>query len=308
MALDPQLEGLLEQLNGAPDPVTLGVEGYRQMVASMGPPGESEPVGSVFDERVPGGDGGIPVRVYRPETSEQRPAVWVFFHGGGFVACGVDTHDELCRALCNTSGCVIVSVDYRLSPEAQYPTPLEDCYAATRWVADNADRLQIDAGRLAVGGDSVGGYFAASVALMARDRSDGPAIQQQLLLAPALDNTCASASHEEFSEGYFLTSRVMRWYWSHYLGRNGDGSDPLASPSHAKNLEGLPPAIVVSGECDPLRDEAEAYADRLEAAGVPVIRKRYDGMIHGFLSFPAVDVAVQARLEIGEWLAQQMRA
>lgn len=306
MALDQQIEALLEQMKNAPDPVTLGVDGYRQMVAAMGPPATSEAVDSVADAQVPGGDGDVAARVYRPETAEARPAVLVFFHGGGFVACGIDTHDELCRALCNRAGCVVVSVDYRLSPEAQYPAPLEDCYAATRWVAANGDRLQVDVDRLAVGGDSVGGYFAAAVTLMARDRDDGPAIAYQLLLAPALDSACNTPSHSEFSEGYFLTNSMMRWFWGHYLGANAGGQDALASPSRAAHLGGLPPAVVISAGFDPLRDEAEDYADRLQAAGVTVTRKRYDGMIHGFLSFPAVDVAQQARRDIGEWFVQQM--
>lgn len=309
MTLDSQIAAMLEQMEaaGLPDPTTLGVDGYRQMVASMGPLEEGEAVARVSDLEVPHAAGDIPVRVYRSETAEQYPGVLVFFHGGGFVACGVDTHDGLCRALCNAAGCVVVSVDYRLSPEVRYPAPLEDCYAATRWVAENGDRLEVDSDRLAVGGDSVGGCFAAAVALMARDRDDGPGIRHQFLLAPALDSACDSPSHTEFGEGYFLTSDMMRWFWGHYLGPGADGRDPLASPAHAERLAGLPPTTVVSAGFDPLRDEAETYADRLEAAGVPVTRKRYDGMIHGFLSFPAIEAAAAARREIGGWLAGALR-
>lgn len=307
MALNPQVVGMLQQMEsvGMPNPVALGVDGYRQMIAAMGPLEEGEAVAQVSDRQVPHGALKIPVRVYRPETAEQRPGVLVFFHGGGFVACGLETHDGLCRSLCNAGRCVVVSVDYRLAPEAQFPLPLEDCYAATRWVAANADALQVDAGRLAVGGDSAGGTFAAAVSLMARDRDGGPAIRHQFLLDPALDSACNSPSYTEFAEGYFLTREMMQWFWAHYLG-SADRSNPLASPTYAKRLEGLPPATVVSAECDPLRDETEAYADRLETAGVAVTRKRYDGMIHGFLSLPALSVAAAARKEIGGWIAKAL--
>lgn len=306
MSLDPQIAGLLEQMKDMPDPASLGVEGYRQMVAAMEMPVTAEAVGDVEDLAVPGAADAVPVRVYRCAPVETPTGVLVFFHGGGFISCGLDSHDELCRALCNASGCAVVSVDYRLSPEAQYPQPLEDCYAATCWVAQNAQRLRVDARRLAVGGDSVGGNFAAAVSLMARDRQDGPAIRHQFLLDPAIDSGCDTPSHSTYGEGYFLSSATMKWFWGHYLGTNGNPEDPLASPAHAEQLAGLPPATVISAECDPLCDEAERYAQRLEDAGVPVACKRYAGMIHGFLSFPMVDVAVRARQDIGAWMAQAL--
>lgn len=309
MALDPQVAALLDQMaaTGMPDLVALGVDGYRQMVANLGRLETGEPVAQVSDFRMPQGSIDVPLRVYRPETAGPRLGVLVFFHGGGFVACGLDSHDGLCRALCNASGCVVVSVGYRLAPEVQYPLPLEDCYAATCWVADNADLLQVDAKRLAIGGDSAGGTLAAAVALMARDRGDGPVIRHQFLLNPALDSACNSPSCIEFGEGYFLTRKMLQWFWGHYLGST-NACEALASPTYAKRLEGLPPATVVSSEFDPLRDEAERYADRLKAAGVPVVCKRYHGMIHGFLSVPAVDAAAAARREIGGWIAQALVA
>ncbi len=309
MALNTQVAALLNQMAaaGMPDPVMLGVAGYRLMVASMVPIETGEPVAQVSELRVPHGAGEVPLRVYRPVTAEARPGVLVFFHGGGFVACGLDSHDGLCRVLCNASGCVVVSVDYRLAPEAQYPLPLDDCYVATRWVRDNADLLQVDATRLAVGGDSAGGTLAAAVALMARDRGDGPMIRHQFLLNPALDSACDSPSCIGLGEGYFLTRKMLQWFWGHYLG-SADPREPLASPAYAERLEGLPPATVVTSEFDPLRDEAERYADRLKAAGVPVICKRYDGMIHGFLSVPAIEAAAAARREVGSWIAQALAA
>lgn len=306
MSLDPQVAALLEQMKDMPDPMTLGVVGYRQMLEAMEPPEAGEAVAHVEDLEVPDESGAIPIRVYRPESTDERLGVLVFFHGGGFVACGLDSHDGLCRALCNRSGCVVVSVAYRLSPEAQYPLPLQDCYAATYWVAQNAQSLKVDADRLAVGGDSAGGNFAAAVALMARDRRDGPVIRHQFLLDPALDSDCDTPSHSTYGEGYFLSSALMQWFWGHYLGSDANPQDPLASPSHAQQLAGLPPATVVSAECDPLCDEGERYAQRLEDAGVPVVCKRYDGMIHGFLSFPMIDVAAGARQDIGKWIAQAL--
>lgn len=313
MTLDPQIAAMLDQMNAmdVPSPVSLGVDGYRGMLAQsadMMPMGESEEVASVTDMRVPGIDDDIPVRVYRPVDTEERPGVLVYFHGGGFVACGLDTHDELCRSLSNRSGCCLVAVDYRLAPESPFPAPLDDCYTATRWVAGHGDRLGVDAGRLAVGGDSAGATLAAAVALKARETNNEPAIRHQLLLDPVVDSACRSDSYERFGEGYFLTREMMRWFWGHYLGAKENATNPLASPAHAENLAGLPPATVITTEYCPLRDEGEAYARRLETAGVPVVQHRYEGMIHGFLSFGALDGVDRARTDIGRWLNQGLQA
>jgi acetyl esterase len=217
-----------------------------------------------------------------------------FFHGGGWVLCGLDSHDEACRQLANGTGAIVMSVDYRLAPEHRFPTAAEDAYAATRWLADHGADLGGDPARLAVAGDSAGGNLAASVALMARDRG-GPALVFQLLVYPVLDHSFDTGSYKENATGYFLTVDAMRWFWAQYLGPHGDGSDPYVSPLRAADLSGLPPAHVVTAEFDPLRDEGEAYAARLSAAGVPTEARRYDGAFHGFFSMTAVlDAAAAA--------------
>ena len=213
--------------------------------------------------------------------------ILVFFHGGGFVIGDLDSMDAPCRALANRAGCLVVSVDYRRAPEHKFPTATEDCYAAVRWVAENAASLNGDSARIAVGGDSAGGNLAAVVALMARDRG-GPPLRYQLLIYPATNHDFTTASCQENAEGYFLTTADSRWFWSQYLRDENDAANPYASPLRAEDLSGLPPALIITAEYDPLRDEGEAYAERLRQAGVAAEAKRYDGMIHGFFQMGAV--------------------
>ncbi len=237
-------------------------------------------VATTEDHVVPTPDGDVVVRSYRP-VGDGTPPVCVFFHGGGWVIGNIASHDALCTALAARSGVVVVSVEYRLAPEASFPAPLDDCLAATRWVVDHADELGVDASRLAVAGDSAGGNLAAAVALRARDEG-GPAIAFQLLLYPVVDHSFSQDSYDENATGYFLTADAMRWFSAHYLG--GEAPDhPLAAPLHA-DLHGLPPALVLTAEYDPLRDEGEAYAARLIDAGGDARAHRYDGMVHGFVS------------------------
>jgi acetyl esterase len=253
-------------------------------------------VGSVVDRRIPGPAGDIPVRVYTPNGTAPFPLL-VYFHGGGWVLGGIDTHDGTCRSLANGAGCVVVSVDYRLAPEHRYPAAAEDCCAATQWAAAHAAELGADARRVAVGGDSAGGNLAAVVALMARDRG-GPALVLQLLIYPATDARFDTASYRDNADGYLLTAADMRWFWDHYLGDSGRGAEPYASPLRAADLSGLPPALVITAEFDPLRDEGEAYAKRLEDAGVASRLSRYDGMIHGF--FGMGQMIDRANAAVGE--------
>jgi acetyl esterase len=199
------------------------------------------------------------------------------------VIGSLETHDGSCRELANRVGCVVVSVDYRLAPEHRYPAAAEDCFAATNWVAENAAALGVDPKRIAIGGDSAGGNLAAAVALMARDRS-GPALRHQLLIYPVTDADFTCASYRENAEGYLLTTKAMEWFWGHYVPDAVLRKEAYAAPLQAKDLAGLPPAFVITAEYDPLRDEGEAYAKRLQQAGVRTTLRRYDGAIHGFFA------------------------
>ena len=307
MPLDPQVQNLLDQMAAlnappmstlTPDLVRMGTKMQREAF-----PVEPEPVAQVVNGAIPGPAGEIPIRIYTPAGSGPFPAL-VFFHGGGWVICDLDTHDSLCRSLCNGAGCVVVSVDYRLAPEHKFPAAPEDCYAATQWVAGHAAEINADPDSIAVGGDSAGGNLTAVVAQMARDQ-DGPALAFQLLIYPATDFTFDGPSLRENAEGYFLTSDDMDWFTNHYLNSTADRTNPLASPMQADDLSELPPALVITAEYDPLRDEGEAYGQQLQEAGVPVTISRYDGMIHGFLSIePMTDKGQQARAEC----AQALRA
>jgi acetyl esterase len=266
----------------------------RALSAVMGAMDDPTEVAAVEDRVIAGPAGDVPVRIYTPDAPAPRPVV-AFFHGGGFVICSVETHDGLARRLTNALGAVVVSVEYRLAPEARCPAAAEDCYAATQWVHEHAAELGADPARLMVAGDSAGGNLAAVVSLMAREQG-GPPITSQILVYPVIDSACDAPSYSENGEGYFLEATGMRWFWDHYLGPDGDGAHQHASPIRASDLSGLPPAVVITAEFDPLRDEGEAYAGALETAGVPVVTRRYDGMIHGFVSmpmlFPEADDAV----------------
>lgn len=250
-------------------------------------------VAAVQDCAIPGPDGMVPARIYTPAGSGPFPGL-AWFHGGGWVVGDLDTADAAARNMCAGADCVVVSVDYRLAPETKFPGPAEDCYAATQWLAANAAALNVDPDRIAVGGDSAGGNLAAAVALMARDRGGSP-LAFQLLVYPVARRDFASGSYRENADGYQLTRDTMIWYWNHYLAAEADAANPYAAPLQAADLSGLPPALVLTAEYDPLRDEGEAYAAALRAAGVPTECVRYDGLIHGFFGmFAAVDQARQA--------------
>jgi acetyl esterase len=290
MPLDRQVTLLLDAVASLklPELCTLSPEKAREMTRLQReklPPG---PDAETKDLRIPGPAGEIPVRVYRPlGTGGTALPVLVWFHGGGFVIGSVQESDSDCRRLAVEAGLVVVSVEYRLAPEHPFPAGPDDCYAATRWVAAHAAELGADASRLAVGGDSAGGNLAAVVALMARERG-GPRILFQLLVYPVTDLvSMETPSHHENAVGYFLTRSSMLWFREAYVPDATGRTDVRVSPLHAKELAGLPPALVITAEFDPLRDEGELYADRLRGAGVPVTKTRYDGMIHGFFSMSA---------------------
>jgi acetyl esterase len=223
----------------------------------------------------------------------------VYFHGGGFVLCDLDTHDATCRAIARRAGAVVVSVDYRLAPENKFPAAVEDCEAAARWAAANSAGLNIDPARLSVGGDSAGGNLAAVVARRLRD-SGGPALALQVLLYPVTDiRVTDTPSMREFGDGSFLSRSGMEWFRDQYLRAQADASNPDASPLLAPDLSNVPPALIQTAECDPLCSEGEAYANRLREAGVPVTYTCYPGMIHAFVAMPGViPVAYKALDEI----------
>jgi acetyl esterase len=300
MPIDPQARAIVDQLaaSGMSDLSIVEPAVIRQLTEAAVVPDQGEPVARVENRTLPGPAGEIPVRIYVPQTNGPLPVV-AYFHGGGFVYCSLDTHDDTCRALANASGCSVVSVDYRLAPENKFPAAPEDAYAVTRWLADNGAEIGVDPQRIAVAGDSAGGNLAAVVALMARDRG-GPALAFQLLVYPVADFGFDTDSYRENADGFLLTEKMMRAFWKYYLADEADGGHPYASPLRADCLDALPPAFVLTAEFDPLRDEGEAYAARLAEAGVPTTARRYDGMIHGFFSMGyAIDRARVAVADAG---------
>jgi acetyl esterase/lipase len=240
------------------------------------------PIGNIENRDLPSSGGPLPVRIYTPlAVSDRESAGMVYFHGGAGVFCSIETHEGLCRMLANASGCRIISVDYRLAPEHQFPAAVEDSYFATQWVCEHARKLSIDPGRIAVGGDSAGGTLAAVVCQLAK-RAGGPAIALQVLFCPVTDLSQESASRRAFGEGYFLDRMTLDWAIGHYCPAGVDMADIRISPLRALDLADLPPAHIHTAEFDPLRDEGKAYADALARAGVRVRYTCHEGMIHHF--------------------------
>jgi len=283
--LDPQAQSLLEAMkaSGQPPLFTLPVPDARrarrrQLVVH--PPRVQ--IANVEDDLVPGPLGGIPLRWYRPSPEAGLP-VALYFHGGGWAVDDLDTHDHLCRRLASRSQAVVVSVAYRRGPEHPYPAAVEDAYAATQWVAAAGRERGADPARLAVAGDSAGGNLATVATLLCRDRR-GPAVRFQALAYPVTDYWQAGrASYDQYAEGYTLSRDFMKWTFQQYLPDSFDRADPYLFPLRAADLSGLPAALIVTAEFDPLRDEGRAYAERLRAAGVAVEHLHLDDQMHGFL-------------------------
>ncbi|GIX49325.1 MAG: esterase [Candidatus Tectimicrobiota bacterium] len=304
MPLDPQARQVLEQLAalGLPPAHTVTPEEARRNMKAR-PRAAGPDVAKVETRLLPGPAGPLPVRLYTPPGRGPFP-VLMWFHGGGWVVGDLDTADPTARHLCVGAGCVVVSVDYRLAPEAKFPAAAEDCYAATCWVAQHAAEIGGEAERIAVGGDSAGGNLATVVALMARDRGT-PSLVFQLLVYPVTARHFETASYQRYAEGYLLLRDTMRWYWDQYLNRPEEAQHPYAAPLLASDLRGLPPALVITAECDPLCDEGEAYARRLQEAGVPTAYRCYEGMIHGFFAMPELlDKGKEALAEASAALRQ----
>jgi acetyl esterase len=302
MPLHPQAAEFLARRKAA-DPRTfdeMPVAEARELAVRLSRlAGPAEPVARITDLAIAVQGGEIPLRVYAPRSDGPLP-LYVFFHGGGWVVGNLETMDNVCRATANAADCAVVSVNYRHAPEHHFPVAAEDAYAATVWCAEHARELGADAERLAVGGVSAGGNLAAVVSLMARDRG-GPRVASQVLTVPITDFSFDTPSYREFAEGYGLTRHLMQWFWRHYVLTEADGVHPYASPLRAADLSGLPPAFVMTAECDPLRDEGAAFARRLGQAGVEVTYRCYEGMVHGFLGPEAIsDVARHLRaLRVG---------
>jgi acetyl esterase len=289
MPLDPQVIKILKEAEalGLPAYQDLSPAEARQQMLDLAPP--VDPLLSVkrVEERsIPGPDGEIALRLYYPAGEAPFP-VLVYFHGGGWVIGDLDTHHAFCHALAKSSSCLVVAVDYRLAPEHRFPAAVEDAYAATRWIAENTGLIQADPDRFAVCGDSAGGHLAAVVSMMARDRQ-GPRVDLQILIYPITDFSFDTPSYEQNKAGYMLTRDMMKWFWNHFIVDEGQADDPYACPLRAKNFGNLPPALILTAEYDPLRDEGEAYGQKLQSAGVNVTLTRWPGMIHGFIRMTAV--------------------
>ncbi|MFC5949269.1 alpha/beta hydrolase [Pseudonocardia lutea] len=289
MPLDPQIEALLAQMaeQGARSPESMTVAENRAMIADLaglaGPPAE---LARVEDTAAPGPEGDIPVRLYVPPGDGPLP-VLVYYHGGGWVIGNIESHDAVCRALAARAGCLVASVDYRLAPEHRFPAAVDDSYAALTWAAEKIGDFGGDPARLAVGGDSAGGNLAAVVAQLAK-KQGGPPIAFQLLVYPATDRFDDSPSMRENALGPLLSRAWIEWFLGCYLNSPDEGQDPRVSPGRAEDLSGLPPALVITAEFDPLRDQGAAYVGKLREAGVDAQLLPVDGMIHGFIQMSGV--------------------
>ena len=298
MPVDPHIAALLSALAdvGLPPMYEGTAEAARLQYLALSTtrsPDDVVPVAATEDRTVPGAEGDLRARVYRPEGEGPFPTV-AFFHGGGWVIGDLETHDAMVRSICRSSRAVVVAVDYRLAPEHPFPAAADDAVAAARWIAAHLDEFGGD-DRLAVAGDSAGGNLAAVVAQTLT--AEGTPVAAQFLIYPAVDALGDYPSRTENARGYFLEQPTMDWFYGHYAGAWDDAKDPRLSPLRAADLSGLPPAVVVTAEYDPLRDEGEAYGEALRTAGVPAVVRRYDGMIHGFFAMGALSPAARAAVD-----------
>ena len=298
MSLDPEIAALLPALNdGFPRVETMTAPQLRAVIRERAQLlQDPEPVAEVIDRMVPGPAGDIAIRIYwpsRPAGARGLLPIVVFAHGGGFVFCDLDSHDDLCRAMTNGVGALVVSVDYRLAPESRWPAAVDDVYAVADWAAGQADELGADPARMVLAGDSAGANLATVTALLARDRGR-PDIAGQLLVYPAIAADFGTESYRRFGDGYYNTATAMAWYWDQYIPDVADRRHPTASPLQAE-LDGMPPAVVITAGFDPLRSEGESYAKALANASVTTIHRDYAGAIHGFMTMPGLSICRRAR-------------
>jgi acetyl esterase len=298
--LDPQAQAFLEsaEASGLPPAYTLTIQEARARARATFVPDDPEPIAEMTDVAIDNGNAVVAARAYYPGLDHPLP-ILVFFHGGGWILNDLDTHDRLCSTLATSADCVVLSVDYRRSPEHKYPAAIEDARSALEWVASNAAAIHGDASRIAVGGDSAGGALAATLAKLVRDEG-GPQIRAQLLFYPVTDYLePRTKSYDERGVGYSLTRDYMAWAWAAYLPAEWSRDDPYLFPLRG-DLAGLPPAIIYTAEYDPLRDEGAAYAEKLRNAGVPVEFTNAEDQMHGFaMHTHAIDRAAELVHEAG---------
>jgi acetyl esterase len=294
--LDPEVQKMVDRLADQPDVSTMSVAQARAAHKWRWPTSlRVDAIGSVEDISIPGSP-SLAARVYKPLGEGPFPLL-LFFHGSGFVVSDLDTHDPMCRNFCAGARCIVLSVDYRLAPEAKFPAAVDDCYRAACWAPEFGKSAGALPGVIAVAGDSAGGNLAAVTAQRIRDQG-GPKLCGQLLIYPVTDyHTPGTPSYAENATGYLLTRSTMEWFWGHYLSTPQDADNPYASPLRAASLGGLPPAMIQTAQYDPLRDEGELYARRLVDAGVPAKLTRYDGVHHGFFFFPGLIRKAELALE-----------
>ena len=295
MPVAPEIAALLAEFNARPPMREVPIAQLRQTRERIGAT-DVQAVGEVLDRLIPGAGGPLPLRLYAPGGATAMLPLVMFFHGGGFVFGSVDGYyDHVCRVLCARATCRVISVAYRLAPDHKFPAATDDCFVALQWAVSNANELGIDTAKVFVAGGSAGANLAAVTAMRARDAGGPPVCGQVLFYPLTAHHTPPTSSSIAYADGYYLTRADVVWFLQHYLRDDADARNPYALPSQAQSLAGLPPALVITAEFDPLRDEGEEYAQRMHADGVAVTLIRYDGMIHGFLAFPtgAVDRVFQ---------------
>ena len=291
MSLDPESQRLIDLMAAANRPAwnTLSPQAARELYLSLRPGAQGPRPADVkvIDRTIPGPSGELPVRIYRPATAaaDAKLPGLVYAHGGGWVFGSLDSHDVLCAQLAIEAGIVVFAVDYRLAPEARFPGAFDDMVAGLKWVAAHGASIDIDATRLAIGGDSAGGNLAAAVSIWARDHG-GPKLRLQLLAYPVTDAVARAESYRRYEDGYGLNAATMEWFFDHYTPDKSTRNDWRVSPLRAKSLAGLAPALVITAGYDPLRDEGRAYAARLHQEGTQADLMEFGGMLHGFLSSP----------------------
>ncbi|GAB4184937.1 MAG: alpha/beta hydrolase [Simkaniaceae bacterium] len=304
MPIHPKLQEIIDQTNAShlPPQSEIPIEKARESFYKLRLlAGDPQPVAKILNQAIPGPSGNILTRIYYPNEEENQP-VLVYFHPGGFVKGDIESHDIICRDICNAAECAVMSVNYRLAPENKFPAQMEDGYAALNYLQSNAREIHCDKNRIAVGGESSGANLAAVLTHFVKEKG-GPQIIFQVLIYPQTDYTRQFPSHKEFAKGYLLEEESLIWYANQYLPESADPRNPKISPLWAEDFSNLPPAFIITAEYDPLRDEGEAYAQKLKEAGIKVIHHRYEGMTHGFFQMGGIlDAANRAMEEVGEAL------